>query len=418
MRKTMLLCVTVVLLASMAVNALAERELWVAARDQIDIWNTVAGAGRARLDTITPYYPAGSTVAYLNGIAQNPANGEVLVGAYYFDNDTDWNLTTSHLMRYNPDTYAFLGQVQLDATPYGIQFGDNGLLYYADYYNIRELNTSTWTERLVASVGAAGTTDVAVKDGIAFTGLGYAGQSVRTYRVSDGVRLTDLYDEDDQSPTYQRGGFVGGTIGPDGTLLTASYGREAWEWDVLTAGVVDPTKFDAAKPTLRIDGFNPVWYWEKNLVIRYDDETGYVTGNYANSGLAYGDYATQTMVGGGPYAIAPATEVRSYHGFVDPNFTLATPKNRGDVTEDDFVGADDLVRILTHWGESGSVPWENGDCAPYGDGSAPGDDFVGADDYVEVLTYWGTDYSSPEPTPEPATLGLLLIGGLALIRRR
>ena len=93
--------------------------------------------------------------------------------------------------------------------------------------------------------------------------------------------------------------------------------------------------------------------------------------------------------------------------------------NRGDVTEDDFVGADDLVRILTHWGESGSVPWENGDCAPYGDGSAPGDDFVGADDYVEVLTYWGTDYSSPEPTPEPATMLVLALGaGLALLRRR
>ena len=92
--------------------------------------------------------------------------------------------------------------------------------------------------------------------------------------------------------------------------------------------------------------------------------------------------------------------------------------NRGDVTDDDFVGADDLVRILTHWGESGSVPWENGDCAPYGDGSDPGDDFVGADDYVEVLTYWGTDYSSPEPTPEPATMLVLAFGsGLALLRR-
>ena len=100
--------------------------------------------------------------------------------------------------------------------------------------------------------------------------------------------------------------------------------------------------------------------------------------------------------------------------------TIVPPTyNRGDVTEDDFVGADDLVRILTHWGESGSVPWENGDCAPYGDGSAPGDDFVGADDYVEVLTYWGTDYSAPEPAPEPATMLVLLAGaGLAVARRR
>ena len=107
-----------------------------------------------------------------------------------------------------------------------------------------------------------------------------------------------------------------------------------------------------------------------------------------------------------------------FRGFVALSGEGPAPKNRGDVTEDDFVGADDLVRILTHWGESGSVPWENGDCAPYGDGSAPGDDFVGADDYVEVLTYWGTDYSSPEPAPEPATLGLLLLGGLAMLRRR
>ena len=35
--------------------------------------------------------------------------------------------------------------------------------------------------------------------------------------------------------------------------------------------------------------------------------------------------------------------------------------NRGDVTEDNFVGADDLVAILTNWGETGDVPWENGD---------------------------------------------------------
>ena len=97
---------------------------------------------------------------------------------------------------------------------------------------------------------------------------------------------------------------------------------------------------------------------------------------------------------------------------------LPTPHNRGDVTEDNFVGADDLVAILTNWGASGAgVTWAMGDCAPWGDGSNPGDDFVGADDYVEVLTNWGADYPT-EPVPEPATLGLLLLGGLAELRRR
>ena len=112
------------------------------------------------------------------------------------------------------------------------------------------------------------------------------------------------------------------------------------------------------------------------------------------------------------------------YGWTNPGYTYTeggpTPKNRGDVTEDLFVGADDLVRILTHWGESGAgVTWGDGDCAPYGDGITTGDQFVGADDYVEVLSMWGTSYpAEPTPTPEPATLGLLVIGGLALVLKR
>ena len=97
-----------------------------------------------------------------------------------------------------------------------------------------------------------------------------------------------------------------------------------------------------------------------------------------------------------------------------------TPKNRGDVTEDGFVGADDLVRILSNWGESGAgVTWAMGDVAPYNDGINTGDQFIGADDYVEVLTFWGTNYGGPEPTPEPTTILIVGLGAcLALLKRR
>ena len=49
--------------------------------------------------------------------------------------------------------------------------------------------------------------------------------------------------------------------------------------------------------------------------------------------------------------------------------------------------------------------------------AAGGDDFIGGGDYTAVLTAWGTSYG-PGAIPEPATMGLLLIGGLALLRRR
>ena len=172
---------------------------------------------------------------------------------------------------------------------------------------------------MIASVGTAGTTEVAVKDGVAFTGLGYGGTSVRAYRVSDGFRYDDLNDGNAASPTYNKGGFIGGTIGPDGTLLTAAYDRNAWEWDVLTAGVVDPSKFAAAVPTIRANGNSPVWYWNQTVTMRYSDEYDYISSNYSNSGISYGNYTTGAYAEGGPYQVD--AEPRIYHAFVDPTLT-------------------------------------------------------------------------------------------------
>ena len=84
----------------------------------------------------------------------------------------------------------------------------------------------------------------------------------------------------------------------------------------------------------------------------------------------------------------------------------------GDVNGDGFVGGDDLTIILEYWGQS-VTGREQGDLN--------GDFFVGGDDYSEVLTHWGEGIP-PDPLlagmPEPATLALLLLAGLPVLRRR
>ena len=81
----------------------------------------------------------------------------------------------------------------------------------------------------------------------------------------------------------------------------------------------------------------------------------------------------------------------------------------GDANGDGFVGADDLVTVLSNWGRSPAGRTE---------GDLNGDSLVGADDYVQVLTYWGTDYTGAEPVPEPATMFIILAGGLPAVRSR
>ena len=86
----------------------------------------------------------------------------------------------------------------------------------------------------------------------------------------------------------------------------------------------------------------------------------------------------------------------------------------GDVNRDSFVGGADLTQVMYNWGMTGAS-WTDGDVAGPG-GGAP-DGLVGADDWTAVVSNWATSYV-PEPVPEPATLGLLVLGVLALIRRR
>jgi len=80
----------------------------------------------------------------------------------------------------------------------------------------------------------------------------------------------------------------------------------------------------------------------------------------------------------------------------------------GDVDGDGIVDANDLSIVIANWGQSGQG-WSGGDLNSNGIDDGP--------DYAKVLNFWTIPPEPSEPTPEPATLGLLL-GGLALLLRR
>ena len=81
----------------------------------------------------------------------------------------------------------------------------------------------------------------------------------------------------------------------------------------------------------------------------------------------------------------------------------------GDLNEDVFVGQADLDIVLGNWGQA--VPPAD----PRADPS--GDNFVGQDDLDTVLGDWGQG-TLPPSVPEPATVAMLAVCGLALLRRR
>ncbi len=82
----------------------------------------------------------------------------------------------------------------------------------------------------------------------------------------------------------------------------------------------------------------------------------------------------------------------------------------GDANGDGVVSADDYGSVQLNFGNTGhaGIP-----------GDADGDGTVSADDYASVQGNFGaTSGLGGVPIPEPVTLSLLAIGGLAMLRRR
>ncbi len=87
-----------------------------------------------------------------------------------------------------------------------------------------------------------------------------------------------------------------------------------------------------------------------------------------------------------------------------------TVQLEGDLNRDGFVGLDDLDIILANWNQT--VPPANALADPSGDG------YVGLEDLDTVLNNWnaGTQPATGV-VPEPATLAIISIGGMLVLRR-
>ena len=118
------------------------------------------------------------------------------------------------------------------------------------------------------------------------------------------------------------------------------------------------------------------------------------------TGLAF----NSITVNGGAMLADPAFGA----GFVSlSNFRNAIIQKMGDADGDTFVDDDDLSLLLSNW-KGGDVGWGKGDF----NGSHDVDD----DDLSLLLSNWTG--SGGGTIPEPATIGLLILGGLGLISRK
>jgi len=122
-----------------------------------------------------------------------------------------------------------------------------------------------------------------------------------------------------------------------------------------------------------------------------------------------GLYRTETSIGSGRYDENYMASIPDYDDWIlgfTPEFIL------GDANRDGVVSAGDYAAVQANFGNAGVEGFLVGD--------ANGDGIVSAGDYACIQANFGNSApaSSAISTPEPMTLSLLSLGGLALLKRK
>jgi hypothetical protein len=169
----------------------------------------------------------------------------------------------------------------------------------------------------------------------------------------------------------------------------------------------------------------PLDVWWSETTPGHESDSGVtMTGEAGGHGFAW-TYLQNQFTTAAPLTVPGVTATRTFtvktsdegtlalegfevYGTVILNYDIA-PTLEGDANRDGVVSAGDYASVQSHFGDTGAA-------GILGDANIDG--VVSAGDYASVQANFGNVAPPLAPIPEPATLSMLVMGGVALIRRK